>query len=62
MLIQAVRRAAENLSPRQKKILDWHLAGDSVKAISERLGVAPARVSDEKYRAIQKIRSSVNVS
>ncbi len=60
--LDAVRRAAEQLTPRQQRILCWSFDGQSIGSISERLGIPPARVSDEKYRAIQKIRRNVTTS
>ncbi len=44
------------LSPRQHDILRRLADGDSIRGIAQALNVAPARVSDEKYRAIVRIR------
>ena len=51
--------AAERLTPRQQQILDCLRDGQSIAAISNRLAIPTQRVSDEKYRAIQKIRRYV---
>ncbi len=57
---QTVRSiAAECLSPRQARIVDLSLDGWSVHEIAEHLQLSTARVSDEKYKAIQKLRSEL---
>jgi RNA polymerase sigma factor (sigma-70 family) len=48
--------AAEVLSTRQQEIMRLSLEGWSVHEISEKLAVGPERVSDEKYKAIRKLR------
>ncbi len=55
---EAVRQAAGMwLSPRQQRILDMSFEGWSVHDISKnRLRLSPERVSDEKYKAIRKLR------
>jgi RNA polymerase sigma factor (sigma-70 family) len=45
------------LSRRQQRILDWTRAGWSVGEIAGELGLPPARISDEKYKAIHKLRA-----
>ncbi len=53
----AVRRAAADLlSPRQQRILQLTCAGWSVQDMAAELETSPERVSDEKYKAIQKLR------
>jgi RNA polymerase sigma factor (sigma-70 family) len=53
-----VRKAAgELLSGRQQRILQLSLEGWSVQEISEKLALPPERVSDEKYKAVRKLRS-----
>jgi RNA polymerase sigma factor (sigma-70 family) len=55
---EAVRQAAaEMLSPRQQRILQLSFEGWSVQEMAEELNLAPERVSDEKYKAIRKLRS-----
>jgi RNA polymerase sigma factor (sigma-70 family) len=55
---EAVRRAAQELlSPRQQRILQLTAAGWSVQEISKETQTPPERVSDEKYKAIQKLRA-----
>ncbi len=53
----AVHQAASRLvSPRQQKILQSLGEGWSIADIATELGTSPERVSDEKYKAIQKLR------
>jgi len=47
--------AAERLTPRQNRILSLLCDGQSIREIAKQLGIPARRVSDEKYRAIQKI-------
>jgi RNA polymerase sigma factor (sigma-70 family) len=55
---EAVRQAAaELLSPRQQRILQLSFEGWSVHEMARELKLAPERVSDEKYKAIRKLRS-----
>jgi RNA polymerase sigma factor (sigma-70 family) len=54
---QAVREAAEqHLSPRQQRILRFSFEGWSVQDIARELDLPAERVSDEKYKAIRKLR------
>jgi RNA polymerase sigma factor (sigma-70 family) len=54
----AVRRAAESLlSPRQQRVLQLSFEGWSVQEIADELGVGPERISDEKYKAVRKLRA-----
>ena len=53
---ETVLKIATDLTPRHQKILRWTMDGISVSEIARRLNISSARVSDEKYRAIQKIR------
>jgi RNA polymerase sigma factor (sigma-70 family) len=54
---EAVRLAADRLlSPRQQRILQMSFDGWSVQDISGKLRVPAERVSDEKYKAIRKLR------
>jgi RNA polymerase sigma factor (sigma-70 family) len=58
---EAVRlAAAELLSPRQQKVLQLSSAGWSVQEIAEKLATPAERVSDEKYKAIQKLRAKMS--
>jgi RNA polymerase sigma factor (sigma-70 family) len=50
------RVACEVLTSRQQEIMRLSLEGWSVQEISEHLNVGPERVSDEKYKAIRKLR------
>lgn len=59
---EAVRLAAEEvLTDRQRAILDLSADGWAVTDIATELGVPPERVSDEKYKAIRKIRHHLRV-
>lgn len=50
------RVAAEVLSDRQRQIVRLSLDGHSVQDIGEALALPVERVSDEKYKAIRKLR------
>jgi RNA polymerase sigma factor (sigma-70 family) len=51
--------SAQCLGARQQEILRLSFDGWSVHEIASRLQISPARVSDEKYKAIQKLRERV---
>jgi RNA polymerase sigma factor (sigma-70 family) len=54
---EAVRLAARQLlSPRQQRILQLSFEGWSVQEIGEELKLPVERVSDEKYKAVRKLR------
>lgn len=52
----AVRGEEARLSPTQQEIVTRWSDGESISAIAESLKLSPARISDEKYKAIQKLR------
>jgi RNA polymerase sigma factor (sigma-70 family) len=55
---ETVRQAAkEVLTPRQQRILQMSLEGWQVHDIARELRTGAERVSDEKYKAIRKLRS-----
>jgi RNA polymerase sigma factor (sigma-70 family) len=55
-----VRKAAEELlTPRQQNIIQLSFEGWSVNEISQKLSLSPERVSDEKYKAIRKLRAHI---
>ncbi len=59
---EALRVAADRvLSQRQQRILNLLCDGHDVAEIATELGVAPERVSDEKYKAIQRLRGYFGV-
>jgi RNA polymerase sigma factor (sigma-70 family) len=59
----AVRQAAKQcLSDRQQRILNLICDGHNVADIATELAMSPERVSDEKYKAIQKLRSHLQVA
>ena len=54
----AVRKAAEDLlTERQQRIVQLSFEGWSVQEIGTKLDLPPERVSDEKYKAIRKLRA-----
>ena len=54
----AVREAAEEvLTPRQQRILQMSCEGWSVHEMADELKLPPERVSDEKYKAVRKLRA-----
>lgn len=53
---EAVRTVANRLSTRQQRILQLTVEGFSAHEIAEQLRLPPERVSDEKYKAIRKLR------
>ncbi len=54
---QSVAQAADELlSTRQQRILQMSFEGWSVHEIAEELHTTPERISDEKYKAIRKLR------
>jgi len=56
------RAAAELLSPRQQRILQLSFEGNTVHDIAVDLKTTPERVSDEKYKAICKLREHLSQS
>jgi RNA polymerase sigma factor (sigma-70 family) len=55
---EAVREASQRvLSDRQQHILKLISDGHNVADIASELKMSPERVSDEKYKAIQKLRN-----
>jgi RNA polymerase sigma factor (sigma-70 family) len=59
---EAVSQAADVvLSPRQRKIVELTADGWAVPDIAAELRTTPERVSDEKYKAIRKLRTHLGV-
>ena len=57
----AVREAAEEvLTGRQQRILQMSCEGWSVQDLAEKLKLPPERVSDEKYKAVRKLRAHLS--
>jgi RNA polymerase sigma factor (sigma-70 family) len=52
--------ASDLLTPRQNHILELCLEGYTVSDVSQKLGLPVERVSDEKYKAVRKLRSYFN--
>jgi RNA polymerase sigma factor (sigma-70 family) len=55
-----LQTAEERLSPRQATILAHSLDGWTVEEIARKLRVPPARISDEKYKAIRRLRAELS--
>lgn len=53
--------AAEVLSPRQHLIMQMSFEGWSVQDMSQELCIPVERISDEKYKAIRKLRTHLQV-
>ncbi len=53
------RAAADVLTDRQQRIVQLSLEGWSVQEIGQRMELSPDRVSDEKYKAIRKLRATL---
>jgi RNA polymerase sigma factor (sigma-70 family) len=56
----AVRQASKELSDRQQRIIDLSFDGWSVAEIGAKLEMPVERVSDEKYKAIRKLRVALS--
>jgi RNA polymerase sigma factor (sigma-70 family) len=60
---EAVRLAArELLSPRQQRIVQLSFDGWTVQEIAEEMSLPAERVSDEKYKAVRKLRAYLSDS
>jgi RNA polymerase sigma factor (sigma-70 family) len=54
---EVLQQAADAvLSPRQQRILQLTCEGCSIGEIADELAISTDRVSDEKYKAIRKLR------
>ena len=58
---QVALAAGAVLSDRQQKIVHLSATGWAVPEIARELGTTPERVSDEKYKAIRKLRAHLGV-
>lgn len=56
---QMLQHASRSLTARQQEIVGQLLDGHSVTEIANDLGITTARVSDEKYKAIRKLRDQL---
>jgi RNA polymerase sigma factor (sigma-70 family) len=54
-------KAMANLSDRQQRILRLWSQGHAVAEIAEQLDLPAARVSDEKYKAVRKLRNLMGI-
>jgi RNA polymerase sigma factor (sigma-70 family) len=55
-----LQAAAQALTPRQKRIVELTFDGWSVQEIGSKLDLSAERVSDEKYKAIRKLRDRLS--
>lgn len=55
------RAVNEVLSPRQQRIVELTAGGWAVPEIAQELGTTTERISDEKYKAIRKLRNHLRV-
>jgi RNA polymerase sigma factor (sigma-70 family) len=53
------RAAADLLSPRQQRILRLSMEGWSVQEMARELDLPVQRISDEKYKAVRKLRATL---
>ncbi|MGF1579507.1 MAG: sigma-70 family RNA polymerase sigma factor [Gemmataceae bacterium] len=61
--LEIVHQAADEvLSERQKTILRLSMEGWCVAEMAQELDLAPERVSDEKYKAVRKLRQHLKVA
>ena len=51
-----IRRGDARLSPTQSEVIERWSAGQSISTIANALNISASSVSDEKYKAIQKLR------
>ena len=61
-VLQKLTDRDTGLSPRQKDVIRRWIDGNSIAEIADDLDLSPARVSDEKYKAIRKLRGALSVS
>jgi len=55
------KAAAEVLNYRQKRILEMSIEGYTIQEVADAMRMSPERVSDEKYKAIRKLRRHLGV-
>ncbi len=56
---EALAQALETLNATQQRILQLYCEGHSVAEISEELDLPPARVSDQKYKAVRELKKQL---
>lgn len=61
-LESAMTAAADCLTSRQQAIISMCRDGWSIREIAERLDISSARASDEKYKAIRKLRQRLTLA
>ncbi|MDP6468915.1 MAG: hypothetical protein QF918_14300 [Pirellulaceae bacterium] len=59
---EVMRAARQHLSERQTRILKLTREGWQANEIATELRITPARVSDEKYKAIRKLRQQLDTT
>jgi DNA-directed RNA polymerase specialized sigma24 family protein len=58
---EAMQSAAVGLTAIQRCVIDLWATGHSITDIASHLGVPSRRISDEKYRAISKLRATFRI-
>ena len=58
-LREELDKACTHLTPRQNRIIKLWMAGYTPAEIAEKLDMKPARVSDEKYKALRTLRQHI---
>ena len=56
---EALVAAMQCLNATQQEILELFVEGHSIAEIAEQLRLSPARVSDQKYKAIRTLKSQL---
>jgi RNA polymerase sigma factor (sigma-70 family) len=56
---EAVAAVWHTITPRQQQVLTLWSQGYSIREIARKLGVPAPRISDEKYKALEKLRDQL---
>lgn len=57
---EALLQALRTLNSTQQKILQMYCDGNSIAEISTELDLSPARVSDQKYKAVRELKKQLS--
>jgi hypothetical protein len=61
-VLEAIQSEAVGLTAIQRRVVDLWADGHSIPDMASKLGVPPRRISDEKYKAISKLRARFQTS
>ncbi len=61
-LDSAMALAGDCLTPRQQAIISMYRDGWSIREIADELDISSARASDEKYKAVRKLRQRLTLA